>query len=301
MITFLSGGTGTPKLLLGFKEILSEKEMTVIVNTAEDCWVSGNHLSPDIDTLIYLFAGILNTDTWWGIQEDTFFTNLALDKMGEKELVAIGDQDRATHILRGNLLRSGERLTACTREICHRFGVQAAILPMTDTPVASVVASDLGEMHFQEFWVKHRGEVKIKGVRRECSTEPVATPEALAAVRESEAVVIGPSNPVTSILPILECRGLREALIDQRVIAISPFIGRQPVSGPAGTLMKAIGMKPSSSGTYDLYREFLPLFVQDIRDEDEVPGALRTDTLMTGREKSVALAEFLFKIINNIG
>ena len=139
MITVLSGGTGTPKLLWGMRELLEDTELAVVVNTAEDIWMSGNHLSPDIDTVIYLCAGMIDTATWWGIRGDTFFTHETLHRRGHEEFLAIGDQDRATHIMRGELLRKGERLTSCTAQICRKFRVTMPILPMTDVPVASMV------------------------------------------------------------------------------------------------------------------------------------------------------------------
>jgi LPPG:FO 2-phospho-L-lactate transferase len=298
MITLLSGGTGTPKLLWGMRELLEDSELAVVVNTAEDIWMSGNHLSPDIDTVIYLCAGMIDTATWWGIRGDTFFTHETLHRRGHEEFLAIGDQDRATHIMRGELLRKGERLTSCTAQICRKFGVTMPILPMTDVPVASMVATSEGEMHFQEFWVRNRGTVPISGISRRSPAPPVATPEVRSALEESDAVIIGPSNPVTSIMPILECPGVTESLAGRRILAVSPFIGSRPVSGPAGVLMEAWGREPSSRGTFDLYRSLHPEFIQDIRDDVEVSGSHRFDTLMKDREKSKALAEFILKIIN---
>ncbi len=300
MITLLSGGTGTPKLLWGMRDILADAELTVIVNTAEDIWMSGNHLSPDIDTVIYLCAGLIDTSTWWGIQGDTFRTHEQLHRLGHDEFLAIGDQDRATHILRGELLRNGGRLTDCTHQICQKFGVSLPILPMTDVPVASMVTTPEGEMHFQEFWVRHRGAVPISGVYRRSPASPLATPEVRSALENSDAVIIGPSNPVTSIMPILECPGVVESMAGRPVIAVSPFIGAKPVSGPAGVLMKAWGKEPTSRGTLDLYQHLHPAFVQDIRDDREVPGAFRFDTLMKNREKSRELAGYILEKIENL-
>jgi LPPG:FO 2-phospho-L-lactate transferase len=298
MITFLSGGTGTPKLLWGMRDLLDDTELAVVVNTAEDIWMSGNHLSPDIDTIIYLCAGLIDTATWWGIRGDTFLTHEALHRRGHDEYLAIGDQDRATHIIRGELLRQGESLTSCTTHICRKFGVQIPVLPMTDVPVASMVTTPEGEMHFQEFWVRYRGTVPFDGVYRRSPAPTVATPEARAVLEGSDAVVIGPSNPVTSIMPILECPGIIESIGGCPVIAVSPFIGMEPVSGPAGVLMKAWGREPSSRGTYDLYRNLRPMFIQDIRDDVKVPNALRFDTLMKDQGKSRDLAEYILKILN---
>jgi len=297
MITFLSGGTGTPKLLRGMRELLDDRDVAVIVNTAEDTWLSGNHLSPDIDTVMYLFAGILDTNRWWGIKSDSYITHDLLARLGIDEYIAVGDQDRAVHVARGEMLRDGIRLTEATAALCRTLGVRATVLPMTDSVVTTYVRTPRGELHFQEYWVKHRGDVAIDGVVRRFRQPPAATEEVVRAIEASDAVVIGPSNPVTSISPILECAGVREALRRQRVIAVSPFIGDTPVSGPAAALMQAFGKEASSAGTYALYKDFVDVFIQDTRDPVELDGALRLDTLMVNRGKSLDLAKNILTLI----
>jgi LPPG:FO 2-phospho-L-lactate transferase len=289
MIAFLSGGTGTPKLLEGARRAIPDTEIGVVVNTAEDLWISGNHLSPDVDTVMYLFAGILDTGTWWGIRGDSFLTHEHAARLGADEFIRIGDRDRAVHIARGGMLRAGMRLTEATAALCRSFGVAARVLPMSDEPVATYVQTDNGPIHFQEYWVRHRGRIPIRSVERRAEKSPAATPEVVELLREADAVVIGPSNPVTSIAPILECEGVRTALTSAIVVAVSPFIGDRPVSGPAAELMEAWGMEPSSRGTYRLYEDLIDCFVQDIRDPVPIEGALRLDTLMTDVSKAEAL------------
>ncbi|OPY40655.1 MAG: 2-phospho-L-lactate transferase [Methanoregulaceae archaeon PtaU1.Bin222] len=297
MITFLSGGTGTPKLIRGARYHLPDEEICVVGNTAEDVWISGNFLSPDIDTLIYLFSGSLDTTTWWGLTGDTFHTHEEIVRLGGDEYVTIGDRDRAFHILRGDLLRRGMRLTEVTAQLCASLGVRARILPMADTSVTTVIRTAEREIHFQEFWVRYRGALPIEGVERRWNTPPVATPEVLSALQSAEGVIIGPSNPVTSILPILECEGIKEALMDVPVAAVSPFIGDAPVSGPAGILMRALGYSPDSHSTWKLYRDVTDFFIQDIRDPVEVPGAIRMDTLMNSQGVDSALAGAILSLI----
>jgi LPPG:FO 2-phospho-L-lactate transferase len=297
MITFLSGGTGTPKLLRGMQKLLPPHEIAVIVNTAEDIWISGNHISPDIDTVMYLFAGILNTDTWWGIRNDTFTTHDETTRLGLDEFIAIGDRDRAVQIARGDMLRKGMRLTDATRVLCGRFGVCETVLPMTDTEVTTRVLTDSGLVHFQEYWIRAKGKIGIREVVRSCNEPPVATDEVLRTIEDSDAVVIGPSNPITSIEPILSCRGMKPALKDKFVIAVSPFIGNAPVSGPAGALMEAAGYEPSAIGTVTCYGDIPDIFVQDIRDPVEACHSVRFDTLMTGEEKSIAFARDILSLI----
>jgi LPPG:FO 2-phospho-L-lactate transferase len=296
MITFLSGGTGTPKLLRGMQKVMDRHEISVIVNTAEDIWISGNHISPDVDTVMYLFAGVLNTDTWWGVRNDTFTTHDEITRLGQDEFIAIGDRDRAVHIARGDMLRNGMRLTNVTKTLCDRFGVRENVLPMTDTEVTTQVKTDLGFIHFQEYWIRAKGKIGIQQVVRSYNEPPVATAEALSAIAASTVIVIGPSNPITSILPILGCDGIKQAIRNKFVIAVSPFIGDAPVSGPAAALMQASGYEPSSIGTFNCYGGIPDIFVQDIRDPVEVSHSVRLDTLMTDEERSVALAQEILKL-----
>jgi LPPG:FO 2-phospho-L-lactate transferase len=296
MITFLSGGTGTPKLLRGMQKVMDRHEISVVVNTAEDIWISGNHISPDLDTVMYLFAGILNTETWWGIRNDSFTTHDEIARLGIDEFIAIGDKDRAVQIARGEMIRNGMRLTNATKILCDRFGVRENVLPMTDTEVTTLVKTDLGLIHFQEYWVRAKGKIEIQQVVRSFNEPPVATEEVLAVIEASDVVVIGPSNPITSISPILACEGIKSALVDKLVIAISPFIGDTPVSGPAGALMQAAGFEPSSRGTLKCYDGITSIFVQDIRDTTEVSNSVRFDTLMIDEEKSVALAQEILRL-----
>jgi len=298
MITFLSGGTGTPKLLRGMQKVMDRHEIAVIVNTAEDIWISGNHISPDVDTVMYLFAGILNTDTWWGVRNDSFITHEETTRLGIDEFIAIGDRDRAVHIARAEMLRGGMRLTNVTSLLCERFGVRETVLPMTDTEVTTQVQTDLGLIHFQEYWIRARGKIEIQKVVRSFNEPPVATQEALEAIEASDAIVIGPSNPITSISPILDCDGIRKAIKDKFVVAVSPFIGNAPVSGPAGALMEAAGYEPSAIGTFNCYGGLTDVFVQDTRDPVEVSHSVRFDTLMVDEEKNVALAQEILRLID---
>lgn len=298
MITFLSGGTGTPKLLRGMQKVMDRHQIAVIVNTAEDIWISGNHISPDIDTVMYLFAGILNTDTWWGVRNDTFTTHDEATRLGLDEFIAIGDRDRAVHIARGEMLKNGMRLTNVTKVLCERFGVRETVLPMTDTAVTTQVMTDLGLIHFQEYWVRAKGTLDVQEVVRSFAEPPAATEEVLTTIEASDAIVIGPSNPITSILPILSCEGMGPALRNKFVIAVSPFIGHAPVSGPAGALMEAAGYEPSAIGTFNCYNGIPDIFVQDIRDEVQVSHSVRFDTLMTDEEKCISLARNILSLID---
>ena len=289
MITFLSGGTGTPKLLQGARKILKDSDISVVVNTGEDIWYQGGHISPDVDTVMFLFAGILNTKTWWGIENDSFITHDTIVEYLPDAYMAIGDKDRAIHLVRAELLKSGMNLTQVTDIFCQKLGITARVCPMSDDPWTTHVRTEEGDIHFQEYWVKHRGTMPITGVVHYPENAPDATRLACDSIRSSDIVVIGPSNPVTSILPILSCNGIMEELKMKKVVAISPFIGDEPVSGPAGQLMKTIGYPAGSAGVYAMYKDIVTYFIQDIRDPTAVSGAVRCDTLMKSPDIAAAL------------
>jgi len=293
MITFLSGGTGTPKLLEGARNMLPDSDISVIVNTGEDIWYQGGHISPDVDTVMYLFAGLLNTDTWWGVRGDSFLTHDGFKTLLPASYMSIGDKDRAVHIARAEWLKKGMTLTRVTQQLCSHFGVSATILPMSDSPYTTYVRTAKGDIHFQEYWVRYRGNTDICAVLHVPDEQPPATPEVIDAIRKAEVVIIGPSNPVTSILPILSCTGVREELAQKKVIAISPFIGEGPVSGPAAQLMKTMKYPADSTGVRALYADLVDVFIQDERDTAQVPGSVRLDTLM----KTPAIAERLMREI----
>ncbi|MFI5383655.1 MAG: 2-phospho-L-lactate transferase, partial [Methanosarcina thermophila] len=247
MIIF-SGGTGTPKLLDGLKEILPAEELTVVVNTAEDLWVSGNMICPDLDTVLYLFSDQIDRKRWWGIKDDTFLTYERMKELGVTESMKLGDKDRATHIIRSNFLRQGISLTDATLELASIFGIKAKILPMSDDPIFTYIETPEGVMHFQDFWIGRHGEPDVLGVEIRGVSEASISPKVLEALENDDKVLIGPSNPITSIGPIISLPGMRDILKKKMVVAVSPIIGNAPVSGPAGKLMAASGLEVSSMG-----------------------------------------------------
>lgn len=292
MLTVLSGGTGTPKLLRGLRD---SDELAVIVNTAEDIYASGNKITPDIDSVIYTLAGVIDDDKWWGVKGDTFSTHNALKAMGHYEELMIGDKDRATHIIRTELLRYGSTLTEVTLELCDEFEVKARVLPMSEEDVTSVIGTPEGDIHFQDFWITFRGEPEVKDVKLLGILKP--TDEVMDVLGMSDNIIIGPSNPITSIGPILALDGVRDALQVKFVVAVSPFIGDRPVSGPAAKLMKACGFEPSTIGVAEKYKDIVDVFIMDERDGTDLSGydfeVAKFDTLMTDMNKSKELADFV--------
>ncbi len=296
----LSGGTGTPKLIQGLRRLMRDEEITVIINTAEDIFISGNLVSPDLDTLLYLFSGMLDDTKWWGVKNDTFHTYNALKKLGIDERLMIGDADRATHIFRSELMRKGAGLTEATLQLSSVLGIKARILPMCDEKVDTMINTPQGLMHFQDFWVRKRGEpdvldIKLAGIEKAKTTKAV-----VEALEFGENVIIGPSNPITSIGPILALKGMRKILARKKVIAVSPIIGDSPVSGHAGKFMNACGFPISSKGVAECYGDILDVMVIDQRDtvdeKDFSVRAVRCDTMMNSVEKSEALAGYLLEL-----
>ncbi len=296
----LSGGTGTPKLIQGLRMLISDEEITVIVNTAEDVMISGNLVSPDLDTVLYLFSGQLDDAKWWGVKNDTFYTHQALKKLGFDERLLIGDMDRATHVLRSELMRKGVSLTEATLQLSAMMGIKAKVLPMCNEKVDTMIGTPEGIMHFQDFWAGAKGEPEVMHVDIAGIEKAKPTKEVVDALESEDNVIIGPSNPITSIGPILSLKGMLKILAQKKVIALSPIIGNSPVSGPAGKLMKACGFPVSAKGVAQCYGDILDIMVIDQRDSmDEKDFMIRTaryDTIMNSIGKSEALAKFVLKL-----
>jgi LPPG:FO 2-phospho-L-lactate transferase len=249
--------------------LLKPEELSVIVNTGEDVEVSGLHVSPDLDTVVYTLAGVINEETWYGIRGDTFSYHEALKRVGHVELLRIGDRDRATKLYRTLMLRQGKPLSAITKYLCERFGVRADVMPMSDERVQTLVNTEVGIMQFHEFWVVRRAKDRVRGIKFEGAEKAKPAPGVLEALEKSEVIIIGPSNPVTSVGPILAVKEIREALERSRekVIAISPIVGNAPVSGPAGVLMEGIGYEVNPLGVARIYQEVASAMFIDRRDE----------------------------------
>lgn len=302
----LSGGTGTPKLLQGLSRLIKPEEFSIIVNTGEDVEISGLLVSPDLDTVVYTLAGIVNEETWYGIRGGTFFCHEALKRLGHVELLRIGDRDRATKLYRTLMLKQGKPLSEITKEICQHLGVQANVLPMSDDRVRTLINTEAGIMQFHEFWVARRAKDKVIGVRFEGAENAEPAPGVLEALEKADGVLIGPSNPVTSIGPILAVEGIREALSRNRgrVVAVSPIVGNAPISGPAGVLMRGLGYEVSPVGVARIYRGVAGTLILNNTDERFGPAidelGIKTvfmDTLMPDHAARVRFARELLAIL----
>ena len=268
-LTLLSGGTGTPKLLLGVRELLDDKLLTIIGNTGDDDVFYGLLVSPDIDSLIYLFSNQLDLKKFWGVEDETYETLQQLDMMKEPTWFRLGDKDLALHLTRSRLLSSGYTLTEAITEICAKLEITARIIPMTDESVKTIILNEKNErFSFQEYTVKFREKIPVKAIHYEGSQNAKATLEAINAIRNATAIILGPSNPITSVGPMLALPEIKNALIKSKakVIAVSPLDSGKAFSGPAARLLKELGYEASSLGIAELYKEFLDVFVISSND-----------------------------------
>ena len=264
MITVLSGGTGTPKLLQGLKEIVDPSDLIIIVNTLENDYFSGVYVSADIDTVLYTMSDMINDELWYGVKDDTFITHDRLEELGCGELLRIGDIDRATKIQKTQLMEMHGLRKACEIQAMN-MGIESRIIPMSEEESEIKIITDIGELEFHDFLIKHQSEREVLDVKFS-NVNP--SKGVVDAIKNSDAVIIGPSNPVTSILPILSLEGVRDALKDTYVVAVSPIIGSGAVSGPANKFMKALDIDVSAVGVASLYRDFLDNIVIDDKDSN---------------------------------
>jgi len=297
MISVLSGGTGTPKLIQGIVKIVDPCDLNIIVNTVENTYISGNYIAPDIDTVMYTLAGIINDDTWYGIKDDTFITHETLKKIGQNEILRIGDRDRAIKIQKTMLMKK-HPLSQVVDTQRKSLGIKSKIIPMSNEESYIRIITDEGEMGFHEFLLEKRGMPEVTDV---IFNEVEPSENLINTIESSDMVVIGPSNPVTSICPIISMKGVTKALKNVYVVAVSPIISGKPVSGPAGKFMNAWGIEVSSSGVAALYHKFLDRFIIDLEDiesreeiEKLISKVMVTNTNMKTINDKVNLARCIF-------
>ena len=298
-IAALAGGTGAAKFLRGLTTVISPQQVTVIGNTGDDTVIWGLHISPDLDTVTYALAGLLDETRGWGLRGESFHCLGAMSSLGVETWFNLGDRDLATHLFRTERLRAGESLTQVTEAIRRALGVKSRIVPATDSPLRTRILTPGGSLGFQEFFVREKALVDVLDVVYDGADAARPAPGVLESIAEAAAIILCPSNPITSIGPILAVPGIAEALVATRakVLAISPIVAGAPVSGPAGKLMAAKGLPVSAVGVAQLYSPWLDILLLDDRDQALVPDLRRlgitpfaTDTIMTDRRRAEALA-----------
>ena len=267
-ILALAGGVGGAKLAFGLAHVLPPDELTVAVNTADDFEHLGLSICPDLDTVMYTLAGLANPETGWGIQGDSFATLEMLERYGAESWFRLGDRDFATHIQRTLRLRQGQPLSAVTAELAGALGVRAALLPMCDEPVATLVETPAGVLDFQDYFVRRHQQDDVLGITLRGIELARPLSQVLDAVDAAEAIVLCPSNPIVSIGPILALPGLRARLkaAPAPVVAVSPIIGGQALKGPADRMLATLGHEVSAAGVAALYNGLVDGMVIDEQD-----------------------------------
>ncbi len=299
---------GAAKFLRGLARRIDQRQLAVVVNTGDDERFYGLHVSPDVDTVIYTLAGVVNQANGWGLEGETFHALEALGRLYGKPWFNLGDRDLATHLYRTERIAQGAALTRVTAELAERFGAGATILPMSDDPVRTFVKlKGRPAIPFQEYFVRGRArgaveKIELRGAR---SARPTAA--VIGAIKRARAIVIAPSNPFVSIGPILALDGVREALaaVSDRVAAISPIVGGKTIKGPADKMMRGLGHEVSPLGVARLYRDIAGLFVIDVVDHRYLEPiralgmrAIATDTIMSDPDRAAALADVVTRALS---
>ena len=300
MITALAGGVGAARFLTGLVKLVSEENLTIIVNTGDDIELFGLHISPDIDIVAYTLAGIVDEEKGWGIRGDTFQCLEAFRRFNQEVWFALGDRDLATHIFRTSLLKKGLTLSEVTAEVNRALGLNVAILPMTDDKFETRIVTRDGSIHFQEYLVKRGAKDEVFGVEFLGADNAKPAAGVIDSVVNAELVIVCPSNPIVSIGTILAVKGVRDALrqTNAKKIAISPIIAGAPIKGPADKLLKGLGLEVSAYSVAKLYADFLDTFILDTADSAEKDKIEKlgievkvTNTIMRTLEDRIRLAE----------
>ncbi len=307
-IVALAGGVGGAKLAHGFAQILKSQDLTIIVNTGDDFEHLGLSISPDLDTVCYTLAGLANPVTGWGRIDESWNAAENIAKLGGQTWFRLGDRDLGTHLERTARLKKGDRLSAITRDFCRAWGIQHSIIPMTDSPVYTMVNTlEQGDLPFQEYFVHQRCEPTVTGFGFDGVEKALPAPGVLEAINSADAVVICPSNPWVSIDPILTVASIKQACETRVVVAVSPIVGGKAIKGPAAKMYQELGIQPSALAVAKHYEDILDGFVFDQVDialKDKIAllniKTLITDSIMKNMEGKKRLAKDVLKFIHTL-
>jgi LPPG:FO 2-phospho-L-lactate transferase len=304
-ITALAGGVGASKLLLGLYEVMDPRLLTIIVNTGDDIVLHSLKISPDLDIVSYTLAGVVDSSKGWGVRGETFHTLRRLAGYGRANWFNLGDRDLATHIHRTAMLSEGKTLSQTADSIRIAFGVKSRILPMSDDPVPTMIDSNEGTLHLQEYLVKRRTEPVVRGIRFAGADSARPAPGVLEAIRDADRVIICPSNPLISIGPILAVPQVRNQLRahKEKVFAVCPIVAGKSLKGPSDKMLLQLGHEPTALGVAKLYADFASTFVIDPADKSQAAAisALRMKvailpTVMKTRPQKRKLARALLSL-----
>ena len=298
-VTVLAGGVGGARFLAGLVQVVSPERITVVGNVGDDFEILGLHVSPDLDTVLYTLAGVVNEETGWGRRDESANALAAVRELGGEHWFFLGDRDIGLHLVRTERLRGGEPLSVITADLCGRLGVRVRLLPASDDPVRTIVSTDAGEMAFQTYFVRHRHAPEVLAVRFAGAEDARPAPGVHEALAEADLVVVAPSNPFLSIGPILAVPGLAEALRARRgpTVAVSPVVGGRALKGPADRLLRAFVGEASPAAVAAHYAGLITHLLIDVRDATFVDAieargirAAAADTVMVGPPERARVA-----------
>lgn len=267
-ITLIIGGVGGAKLALGLYRVLSPNTLTVIVNTGDDFTHLGLRICPDLDTITYALSGLSDYERGWGISGDTFSAMSMIKTLGGPDWFSLGDVDLGISLFRTDLLEKGERLSEIEKKIADRLGIHCSILPMTDDRLSTYLDTDVGELAFQNYFVEHRWQPKVRRILFQGESGAVPGPGVIEAIESSTLVIIGPSNPFLSIAPVLAIKDIRRSLEKRRCpcVCLSPIISGQAIKGPTAKLMRELDLDVSPLTVADYYADLIDGIMIDNKD-----------------------------------
>jgi LPPG:FO 2-phospho-L-lactate transferase len=306
LITLIAGGTGSVKLARGLSKVTDN--LTVIANVADNIWLHGLYICPDIDTVTYGLSGILDKSRGWGVIDDSFVFMEQMNKLGQDYWFKIGDKDLALHTIRTRFINEGKSLSWVTEWIRKRLSISTVILPASDQHFETRIETSVGEMHIQEYWVKNHAELDILNIRYEGIEQADPNLNTLEAIRNSDMIVIAPGNPISSIGPVTSIPSIRKELAARKnkVIAVSPIIGNQALSGPASKYLQAMGIESSPAGIASFYSDIssnLIISEADTKYESEIQShgvdVFKTNIIMENEQDEIKLSNQLLKLLKN--
>jgi len=305
LITLLAGGTGSVKLARGLSK--TTNELVVISNIADNIWLHGLYICPDIDTVMYGLAGLLDKRRGWGVADDSFVFMEQMKRFEQEYWFKVGDKDLALHIVRTNFLKEGKSLSWITEWIRKKLSVSPVIMPASDDHFETRIETPIGDMHIQEYWVKYHAELSISNIRYKGIEQAVPSGNALEAIRNSDIIVIAPGNPISSIGPITSIPGIRKelSLRKEKVVAVSPIIGNEALSGPASKYMRAMGIESSPIGIASHYADVVSNLViseSDKEYENQIRNigvnVYKTNIIMDNEKDEINLSNYILNLFN---
>ena len=276
----LCGGLGGSRFVDALARAAGPEQVAAVVNVGDDVEILGLHVSPDLDTVLYTLAGLLDEERGWGVRDETTNALASAGRLGGETWFTLGDRDIGLHLVRTRLLREGVPLSDVTRRLAESLGVGVRVLPASDDPVRTFIATPADELDFQTWFVARRHADPVLAVRYEGAEAAAPAPGVLEAIEDAEIVFLAPSNPFVSILPILAVPGVRAALAGKRVVAVSPLVGGKALRGPLAEMMDSLGHEPGLRGIASLYEGIATDLVVDPADRGELPGALVAPIVM---------------------